>query len=178
MPRRKPGKAEPIPMKWKLVGIADGMIFTLLKAVEKPPVEAELARLEVESRYEHMAIYPIDAKVPIPTSTAKRTADAVARATTVISPRPKPKRGFPPKLSKPAEITTRIVEKKPAAKVAKKNPKESAAAKKPAGKPADKPKPKAKSKPKPKTAAKTKAKPKAAKKTAPKKKSAGSSRKR
>ena len=103
-PRRKPGKAEPIPLKWKLVGIADGMIFTLLKATEKPPVEAELARLlEGASRYEQMEIYPIDAKVPIPAATAKRTSDAVARATTVINPRPKPKRGAAPKASKTAE---------------------------------------------------------------------------
>ncbi len=184
-PRRKPGKAEPIPLKWKLVGIADGMIFTLLKAVEKPPVEAELARLlEGASRYEQMEIYPIDAKVPIPASTAKRTADAVARATTVINPRPKLKRGAPPRASKTAAAPPKKAEKKEVAKVAKKKDKGSAAPKKPAKKPAPKPKPKPQAKSKPKTKpkakppAKAKSKPRTAKKTAPKKKSAGSSKKR
>ncbi len=177
--RRKPGKAEPIPLKWKLVGIADGMIFTLLKATEKPPVEAELARLlEGVSRYEQMEIYPIDAKVPIPAATAKRTSDAVARATTVINPRPKPKRGAAPKASKTAESQPRKAEKKTVAKAAKKKAKGSAAPKKPAKKPAPKPKPKAKSNPKAKPAAKAKAKPKPAKNAAKKKKNAGSSRKR
>jgi hypothetical protein len=159
------------------------MIFTLLKATEKPPVEAELTRLlEGASRYEQMEIYPIDAKVPIPAATAKRTSDAVARATTVINPRPKPKRGAAPKASKPAESPPRKAEKIAVAKAAKKKAKGSAAPKKPAKKPAPKPKPKAKSKPKPKPkakpAAKARAKPKTAKKAAKKKKNAGSSRKR
>ncbi len=64
--RKRPGKAEPIPMKWKVVGFSDGIPVTLLKATEKIAANREAERLQEESSYANIGVYSIDAKIPIP----------------------------------------------------------------------------------------------------------------
>jgi hypothetical protein len=64
--RKRPGKAEPIPMKWKVVGFSDGIPVILLKATEKIAANREAERLQAESSYGNIGVYTIDAKIPIP----------------------------------------------------------------------------------------------------------------
>jgi hypothetical protein len=66
-PRQKEGPG----FEWKLVGYADGLTLTLLKAVEHKDAEAQLNRLRSEGYYDGLAIYPIDAAVPPPPSSRR-----------------------------------------------------------------------------------------------------------
>jgi hypothetical protein len=71
-PRKRPGKAEPLPMKWKVVGFSDGLGVVLLKAQEKLAANREAARLEEEQKYENIGVYSIDAALPPPPKSARR----------------------------------------------------------------------------------------------------------
>jgi hypothetical protein len=64
--RKRPGKAEPLPMKWKVVGFSDGLGVVLLKAQDKIAANREAARLEEEQKYENVGVYTIEAALPPP----------------------------------------------------------------------------------------------------------------
>ena len=174
-PKRRGTKAEPVPLKWKVVGISEGLALTLLKSTDKSVAESELSRLKMETRYKKLGIYPIDVIVPSPdlakkerehtraheTAAAAKAAKAAAKAAKAAAKAAKA-------AAKAAKAATRAP--KAAAKAAKVSKKAApkSKAKPPAKAKARKPAVKARTKPRAKPAGKSKAKA-AAKRRAPKK---------
>jgi type IV secretory pathway VirB10-like protein len=167
-PRRRATKAEPIPLKWKVVGISGGFALTLLKTAEKSLAEGEMARLQQEGRYHKLGVYPIDAKIstphppkrmPEPPPRTKKKGAKPKPAAKAVPARKKAsgktaKAAAKPAAKKPAK-TAGKTKAKPRSKPTKAAAAKAKSAKKPATKAAAKPKAKAnkpKAKPKSKTA--------------------------
>lgn len=85
--KRGPGAKEIVPLAWKLVGFSDGMPVTLLKCVERSEAEAQLERLQAERYYSGLAIYEIDAKVPVPAAAEKARQRAIDEAMSIVAER-------------------------------------------------------------------------------------------
>jgi hypothetical protein len=86
-PRRNYSVKEPPAFKWKIAGYVNGLTVTLLKAVERDEVEAQLERLQAEGYYRGVDIYPIEAKVP-PDPLAARFAREEKAARRLAAPKP------------------------------------------------------------------------------------------
>lgn len=135
--KRRASKSEPIPLKWKVVGISDELALTLLKSVDKSVAESELSRLKVESRYDNLAIYPIDEVIPSPNPAKKEREHARVHEKAAKAAGKAPKRT-------PRQAKVAVKGKKATAKGAKPAGKEAKTPKTPV----PKPKPKAKTAPK------------------------------
>jgi len=131
-PKRGPGTKEVVPLAWKLVGISDGMPVTLLKCIDRAEAEAQLERLQSERYYSELAIYEIDAEVPVPASAVKARDKAIGEAMSEVaikSERPRTK-ARSPKAAPAAPVKA----KPAAAKIAKAAPTKAKAKSKPKAK--------------------------------------------
>jgi len=88
--KRVPGAKEVIPMAWKLVGTSAGMPVTLLKCIDRADAEAQMERLQLENYYQDLAIYPVEAKVPISADLLKARKKAIESAMNVTKDRAAP----------------------------------------------------------------------------------------
>ncbi len=86
-PRRTPGVKEVIPLAWKLVGTSAGTPVTLLKSIDRKDAEAQMARLELEGYYRHLAIYPVEDEVPLSSSLARARKRAMESARSQVGAR-------------------------------------------------------------------------------------------
>jgi hypothetical protein len=99
--KRRATKAEPPPMKWKVMAFLDGLALTLLKSQEKSVAEGEAARLVAEGRYQEVTVYPIDEDVPPPNpakqeqehARAHRDAELAGKAASKAARKPASKGG-------------------------------------------------------------------------------------
>jgi hypothetical protein len=118
--RKALGGKEPIPFRWKLLGVSEGLHLTLFKAVEREDVEAQLERVRKEGFYTDLRVLSIDTKVAQPKAAkAKFVADLQKEAAA-----PQRKSGGPK-----AKAAQRLVARKPALRIDKAAPKKEPASK-------------------------------------------------
>ena len=77
--KRSIGPKEPIPFKWKIVGMADRYILTLFKSVEREDADAQLDRLTKEGYYTDLRITDINEKIEQPVQKETKKAKAAKK---------------------------------------------------------------------------------------------------
>lgn len=79
--KRPLGTKEVIPFEWKLVGVSQGIVLTLFKAVERADVDAQYERVKREGYYTDLRILNINEEVKQPKPPKPAAKDTTVRRT-------------------------------------------------------------------------------------------------